>query len=118
MRRLGCGRTRNRREVGRDTAVWGPGYRSQKPVPRQPACPDCGGRLVCSVVNSGDPMPLREMMLAERHARSCEPMLGLGSSLLVTPAAALVGLALGFGARVTLVNRGETPCDEAVSLRV
>ena len=100
MRRLGCGRTRNRREVGRDTAVWGPGYRSQKPVPRQPACPDCGGRLVCSVVNSGD------------------PMLGLGSSLLVTPAAALVGLALGFGARVTLVNRGETPCDEAVSLRV
>ena len=45
-------------------------------------------------------------------------MLALGSSLLVTPAAALVGLALGFGARVVLVNRGRTPYDEAVTLRV
>jgi NAD-dependent deacetylase len=70
------------------------------------------------VVNSGDPMPLREMMLAKPHARRCDPMLGLGSSLLVTPAAALVGLALGFGARVVLVNRGETPYDEAASPRV
>jgi hypothetical protein len=36
----------------------------------------------------------------------------------VEPAASLVGLALRSGARVALVNRGETPYDEAVTLRV
>ena len=118
MRCLGCDRMHGRQEVGWDTAGWGPGYRTQKPMPGQPACPDCGGRLISSVVNFGDPMPHKEMMLAERHARRCDLMLALGSSLLVTPAAALVGLALGFGARVVLVNRGRTPYDEAVTLRV
>ena len=37
---------------------------------------------------------------------------------MVEPAASLVGLALRSGARVVLVNRGETPYDEAVTLRV
>jgi NAD-dependent deacetylase len=45
-------------------------------------------------------------------------MLALGSSLVVEPAASLVGLALGSGARVVLANRGETPYDRAVTLRV
>jgi NAD-dependent deacetylase len=45
-------------------------------------------------------------------------MLVLGSSLVVNPAASLVGLALNEGARVVLVNQGESPYDEAVTLRV
>ena len=118
MRCLGCGRVRDRQEAGWDTAVWGAGYRTQKPMLGQPACPDCGGRLISSVVNFGDPMPHREMMLAERHARGCDLMLVLGSSLLVTPASSLVGLALRSGARVVLVNRGETPYDGVATLRV
>jgi hypothetical protein len=36
----------------------------------------------------------------------------------VTPAAALVGLALRSGAQVVLVSWGKTPYDEAVTLRV
>jgi NAD-dependent deacetylase len=44
-------------------------------------------------------------------------MLVLGSSLMVNPAASLVGLALRSGARVVLANRGKTPYDEAVTLR-
>ena len=118
MRCLGCDLMHERQEVGWNTFKWGPGYRTQKPMPGQPACPDCGGRLVSNVVNFGDPMPQREMMLAEQHARRCNLMLVLGSSLLVTPAAALVGLALGSGARVVLVNRGEMPYDGAATLRV
>ena len=43
-------------------------------------------------------------------------MLVLGSSLLVQPTP-LVWLALGFGARVVLVNRGKTPYDAPVTLR-
>jgi NAD-dependent deacetylase len=57
-------------------------------------------------------------MLADHHARHCDLMLVLGSSLMVQPAASLVGLALRSGARVVLVNRGKTPYDRAATLRV
>jgi NAD-dependent deacetylase len=45
-------------------------------------------------------------------------MLVLGSSLTVQPASSLVGLALRSGARVVLVNRGDTPYDGVATLRV
>jgi NAD-dependent deacetylase len=70
------------------------------------------------VVNFGDPLPHKELALAEQHARRCDLMLVLGSSLVVTPAASLVGLALKSGARVVLANQGKTPYDEAATLRV
>ncbi len=63
-------------------------------------------------------MPHKELALAEQHARNCDLMLVLGSSLVVEPAASLVGLALRSGARVVLANQGETPYDESVTLRV
>jgi len=44
-------------------------------------------------------------------------MILLGSSLVVTPAASLVGLARRSRARVVLVNEGKTPYDEVVTLR-
>ncbi len=63
-------------------------------------------------------MPDKELTLADQHARQCDLVLVLGSSLVVEPAASLVGLALRYGARVVLVNQGETPYDEVVALRV
>ena len=117
LRCLGCDRLHDRREVGWDAQRWGPGYRTQRPLPGQPPCAACGGRLVSAVVNFGDPLPQKELALADRHARRCDLMLVLGSSLVVEPAASLVGLALGSGARVVLVNRGKTPYDRAVTLR-
>ena len=118
MRCLDCDRLRAREEVGWDTERWGPGYRTQRPVAGQPRCPACGGRLISSVVNFGDPLPEKELVLSAKHAGSCDLMLVLGSSLVVNPAASLVGLAIRSGARVVLINRGETPYDEAVDLRV
>ncbi len=117
VRCLGCDRLYTRQEVGWDTHRWGPGYRTQKPIRGQPACAACGGRLVSSVVNFGDPLPQKELELADQHARRCDLMLVLGSSLVVNPAASLVGLALGSGARVVLANRGRTPYDGAATLR-
>jgi NAD-dependent SIR2 family protein deacetylase len=117
MRCLGCDRLYTRQEVVWDAARWGPGYRTQEPMPGQPACAACGERLVSSVVNFGDPLPEAELALADHHARRCDLMLVLGSSLTVQPAASLVGLALGSGARVVLVNRGDTPYDRAATLR-
>jgi NAD-dependent deacetylase len=118
LRCLGCDRLYTRQEVGWDADRWGAGYRTQKPIPGQPACAVCGGRLISSVVNFGDPLPHKELALAEEHAHRCDLMLALGSSLVVEPAASLVGLALRSGARVVLANQGETPYDEAVTLRV
>jgi NAD-dependent SIR2 family protein deacetylase len=118
MRCLDCDRQYPRDEVGWDRDRWGPGYRSHKPVRGQPACPECGGRLVSSVVNFGDPMPEKELTLAGAHAQDCDLMLVLGSSLMVQPAASLVGLALRSGARLVLVNQGETPYDKAATLRI
>jgi NAD-dependent SIR2 family protein deacetylase len=117
MRCLGCDRLYTRQEVGWDVNRWGRGYRTQEPVPGQAACPTCGGRLISSVVNFGDPLPYKELALAEEHARRCDLMIVLGSSLTVEPAASLVRLALRSGARVLLVNQGRTPYDEAVTLR-
>jgi mono-ADP-ribosyltransferase sirtuin 6 len=118
MRCLGCDRLYTRQEAGWDTYRWGPGYRTQRPMSGQPACAACRGRLISSVVNFGDPLPYKELELAEKHARHCDLMIVLGSSLIVTPAASLVGLALRSGARVLLVNQGKTPYDEVVTLRV
>src|SRR5215210_3970679 len=118
MRCLGCERTHTRREVGWDMGRWGPGYRTQKPIRGQPVCAVCGGRLISSVVNFGDPLPHEGLALAEHHARHCDLMLVLGSSLMVEPAASLVGLALGSGSRVILINQGKTPYDRVVTLRV
>lgn len=117
MRCLGCDRQYAKEDVGWDGGKWGPGYRTQRPFKHQPGCPDCGGRLISSVVNFGDPLPEKELTLAARHAGACDLMLVLGSSLVVNPAASLVGLALRGGARVVLINHGETPYDEVVTLR-
>jgi NAD-dependent SIR2 family protein deacetylase len=45
-------------------------------------------------------------------------MLVLDFSLMVQPAASLVGLVLRSGTRVVLVNEGKTPYDRAATLRV
>jgi NAD-dependent deacetylase len=112
-----CGRSYTRKEAGWDTGRWGPGFRTQSPVPGQPDCVVCGGRLISSVVNFGDALPQEELALAEHHARRCDLMLVLGSSLMVRPAASLVGLALKSRKRVVLINQGKTPYDKAVTLR-
>ena len=118
MRCLDCEREFTREAAGWERERWGPGYRTEPPKPGQPVCPECGGRLVSSVVNFGDALPERDLALAIEHARRCDVMLVLGSSLTVEPAASLVGLAVKRLAQVVLVNQGKTPYDRWVSLRV
>jgi NAD-dependent deacetylase len=117
MRCTECGRTYTREEAGWYRDRWGPGFRTQRPITGQPICAVCGGRLISSVVNFGDSLPRGELALAEHHARRGDLMLVLGSSLMVQPAASLVGLALRSRRRVVLINQGKTPYDRAVTLR-
>lgn len=77
----------------------------------------CGGRLVSSVVNFGEPLPQRDLAASYRHSRECDLFLVVGSSLVVTPAADMPRVAVASGARLVIINQGETPFDRVCHLR-
>ncbi|TFG64391.1 MAG: NAD-dependent deacetylase [Spirochaetales bacterium] len=116
MKCLRCDRRFRKTDLGWDEKLWGKGYRSEKPQADAPRCA-CGGRIISSVVNFGDPMPEREMKLAEYHADHCDLFLVIGSSLVVSPANSFPLSAKRRGAGLVIINRGETPLDKAADLR-
>ena len=85
--------------------------------PEMKNCPSCEGRLVSSVVNFGDPMPGKEVEDSEWHSRRCDLLVVVGSSLVVYPAADMPKIALRSGAKLAIINQGETPFDTRCHLR-
>jgi len=77
----------------------------------------CGGGLKSSVVGFGDSLPTQDLEDSFEHARSCDLFIVIGSSLVVTPAATIPGVAVEAGARLVIINRGETPLDAMACLR-
>ena len=118
MRCLACDQRYSLAQVGWDRRRLGPGYRTQTPHPTQPPCPSCGGRLISSIVNFGDPMPERETDAAYAHSESCDLFVVIGSSLMVSPANEMPAIAVDQGARLIILNRGETPLDHLAHLRI
>jgi NAD-dependent SIR2 family protein deacetylase len=117
MRCLNCDGLFNKEEVGWNDLIHGKGYRGFPPVKNQPRCPNCGGQLISSVVNFGDPMPRKEMELSIKHSKSCDLFIIIGSSLVVRPAADMPLYAFKNGAKLILINEGETPIDDLAHLR-
>jgi NAD-dependent SIR2 family protein deacetylase len=118
MRCLACDSRYTLDEVGWDRGAWGEGYRTQRPLKGQPYCPACKGRLISSVVNFGDPLPAREFERSFAESEQCDVFFAIGSSLVVSPANEMPRIALEMGARLILLNRGETPFDELTHLRI
>lgn len=112
-----CGAKHQKTEVGWNNGRHGKGYRTDRPRPGQPRCPDCEGRLISSVVNFGDPMPEDDLDLSIKHSKSCDLFLAVGSSLVVSPANHMPQHALASGAKLILINQGETPLDNLAHLR-
>jgi len=79
-------------------------------------CP-CGGKLVSSVVNFGQSLPQKALADSYRHSENCDLFVVVGSSLVVTPAADMPEVAVNSGARLVIINQGETPFDRVVHLR-
>jgi NAD-dependent deacetylase len=77
----------------------------------------CGGILVKSVVDFGESLPRRDLKLSYEHARKSDLFLVAGSSLVVSPAADMPREALLAGAKLVIINQGETPFDSAAHLR-
>ena len=83
----------------------------------QIVCPLCGAKLVSSVVNFGQPLPQKEVSDSYSHAKNCDLFVIAGSSLVVYPAADMPKVALEFGARIVIINEGETTLDRIAHLR-
>jgi NAD-dependent deacetylase len=93
--------------------------RCEETVARQEARTSCrcGGTLVKSVVDFGESLPQRDLMLSYEHAGRCDVFVVAGSSLVVTPAADIPREALTSGAKLAIINQGETPFDGVAHLR-
>ncbi len=115
---LQCDARFKKDEIGWDDTRHGKGYRTEPVSPLQPKCPRCNGRLISSIVNFGDPMPEKEMTLSYHHAKQCDVMLCLGTSLTVHPAAGIPRLAKKRGAFLIIINRGKTGLDALADIKI
>jgi NAD-dependent deacetylase len=77
-----------------------------------PPCRDCGGILKTATVMFGQELDPVVLGQAAAIARACTVMIAVGTSLQVYPAAGLVDIAVGGGARLVIVNAEPTPYDD------
>jgi NAD-dependent SIR2 family protein deacetylase len=77
----------------------------------------CGGTLVRSVVDFGQSLPQRDLTRSFEHSQKCDLFIVAGSSLVVTPAADMPREAVQAGAKLVIINQGETPLDRFAHLR-
>tara|TARA_Y100000588_G_C13883369_1_gene765495 strand:- start:16 stop:756 length:741 start_codon:yes stop_codon:yes gene_type:complete len=76
-----------------------------------PKCLDCSGIIKTATISFGQPMPEKEMQLAEHASIQCDLFIAIGSSLKVYPAAGLPILAKNNGAKLVIINREKTDLD-------
>jgi NAD-dependent deacetylase len=83
----------------------------------QARCPQCGGKMVPSVVDFGQSLPRKDLEEAIQHSRGCDLFIVVGSSLVVYPAADMPRVAVEAGAKLIIINSGATPLDNDAHLR-
>jgi NAD-dependent deacetylase len=69
------------------------------------------------VVDFGQSLPEKDLRLSFEHSKKSDLFVVVGSSLVVTPAADMPMEALRAGARLVIINRGETLLDPYAHLR-
>lgn len=117
MKCFECNKKMTFEEANWDKTKWGKGYRTDHIRKNQPSCPHCGGRIISSIVNFGDPLPYDELEESIRRSEKADVFFVIGSSLVVTPAANMPGIAKQNGAKLIILNQGETPYDSAADIR-
>ena len=83
-----------------------------------PRCGDCWGILKPATVAYGQSLPERETQEAVDRSGACDLFLVAGSSLVVYPAAEMPLLARRSGARLVILNQGETPHDRLADVLI
>lgn len=83
-----------------------------------PDCARCGGILKPDAVFFGEAMPVEETAEAQRRSASCDLCIVIGSTLTVYPAALMPQFALSSGAKLVIINEGQTELDRAAHVRI
>jgi NAD-dependent deacetylase len=83
-----------------------------------PRCEACGGLLKSATISFGQALIEADVERAMAVAERCEVCLAVGSTLSVWPAAGVPLAAARRGARLVIVNDGETDLDDAASARI
>jgi len=83
-----------------------------------PRCGACNGILKPATVAYGQSLPERETQEAVQRSSTCNLFLAAGSSLVVYPAAQMPVLAKRNGARLVILNIGETPHDHMADILI
>ncbi len=83
---------------------------------RAPRCGDCGGPLKPATISFGQAMPEKETNEAYRRSSLCDLFIVIGSSLVVQPAASMPVVAKQHGAKLVIINKDPTPCDDMADL--
>lgn len=83
-----------------------------------PQCVKCGGIIKPEGVFFGEAMPVKETMEAERHSTACDLCIVIGSSLVVYPAALMPQYAVQSGAKLVIINEGETSLDHVAHILI
>ncbi len=81
-----------------------------------PECETCHGILKPDVVFFGEMLPSEVLDAATEHAMHCDLFMVVGSSLVVYPAARMPEYARETGARLIIINIGETPYDSRADI--
>ena len=87
-----------------------------KKAQKAPRCDDCGGLLKPATISFGQSMPEKETQEAYHRSSICDLFIVIGSSLVVQPAASMPIVAKRNGARLVIINRDPTPCDDLADL--
>eukprot|EP01062_Namystynia_karyoxenos_P066067 TRINITY_DN60085_c0_g1_i1.p1 TRINITY_DN60085_c0_g1~~TRINITY_DN60085_c0_g1_i1.p1 ORF type:complete len:310 (+),score=91.06 TRINITY_DN60085_c0_g1_i1:90-932(+) len=84
--------------------------RVSKELP-DPPCMHCGGVLKPAVVLFGEALPRGALLRATLAVRECDVLVAVGSTLQVWPVAGIVPEAKKRGAKVIIINKGDTDMD-------
>lgn len=99
----------------------GCGRETPQPDPelcKPPPCPDCGELMGPGVIWFGETIPAHAMERAWRGAAMADLVLAIGTSGLVTPAAALPEVARLAGAQIVEINLHPTPLSSSADFVV
>ncbi len=82
-----------------------------------PRCVSCGGIQKSATISFGQSLDPQVMQQAHNAAVNADLFLVCGSSLVVHPVALLPRTALNVGARLAIINQGDTPYDALATFR-
>ncbi len=83
-----------------------------------PDCQECHGMLKPDIVMFGEQLPYEVLQEAGRRSRAADLFIVIGSTLIVYPAAYMPAYAIESGARLVIINLGETPMDREASVLI